>query len=107
MDKNFDDIHKTCYDSITKCDGDIRKELFANVVLSGGTTMFPGIVERMNKELMTLAPANTRVIAAPTRKYSVWIGGSILASQSTMKEMWLSMQEYERFGPSVVHKKFP
>lgn len=60
MDKNFDDIHKTCYDSITKCDGDIRKELFANVVLSGGTTMFPGIVERMNKELMTLAPKGHR-----------------------------------------------
>ena len=35
-------IHETCYNSIMKCDVDIRKDLYANTVLSGGTTMFPG-----------------------------------------------------------------
>ena len=35
-------IHETCYNSIMKCDVDIRKDLYANTVLSGGSTMFPG-----------------------------------------------------------------
>ena len=66
-----------------KCDVDIRKDLYANIVLSGGTTMFQGIGERMTKELTALAPSTMKikVIAPPERKYSVWIGGSILSAQ--------------------------
>merc|ERR1712182_188773 len=65
-----------------KCDVDIRKDLYANVVLSGGTTMYAGIADRMSKEITALAPASMKVkiIAPPERKYSVWIGGSILSS---------------------------
>lgn len=68
-----------------KCDVDIRKDLYGNVVLSGGTTMFPGIGERMMKEMSQLAPQSIKikVVAPPERKYSVWIGGSILSSLST------------------------
>merc|ERR1712058_74065 len=78
-------IHETCYNSIMKCDVDIRKDLYANTVLSGGTTMFPGIADRMQKEITALAPPTMKIkiIAPPERKYSVWIGGSILASLST------------------------
>merc|ERR1719159_2146714 len=79
-------IHDTTFQSIMKCDVDIRKDLYANVVLSGGTTMFSGIGERMTKELTALAPSTMKikVIAPPhERKYSVWIGGSILSSLST------------------------
>merc|ERR1711890_64315 len=42
--------HETVYNSIMKCDVDIRKDLYANSVLSGGTTMFPGIADRMQKK---------------------------------------------------------
>merc|ERR1719225_153596 len=80
-------IHETTYNSIMKCDVDIRKDLYANVVLSGGSTMYPGIADRMQKEITALAP-NTmkiKIIAPPERKYSVWIGGSILASLSTFQ----------------------
>merc|ERR1719378_1091644 len=49
-------IHETPYNSIMKCDVDIRKDLYANTVLSGGTTMFPGIADRMQKEISSLAP---------------------------------------------------
>ncbi len=45
------------------------------------------------------------IIAPPERKYSAWIGGSILASLSTFKQMWISQQEYEETGPSIVHRK--
>merc|ERR1712105_356825 len=65
-------IHKTTYNSIMKCDVDIRKDLYANTVLSGGTTMYPGIADRMQKEITALAPSTMKIkiIAPPERKYS-------------------------------------
>ncbi|XP_073150397.1 actin-97-like isoform X1 [Henckelia pumila] len=103
-------IHESTYSSIMKCDEDIRKDLYGNIVLSGGSTMFPGIAERMSKEITALAPSsmNVNVVAPPERKYSVWIGGSILASLSTFQQMWITKAEYNEYGPSIVHKKcFP
>jgi actin-related protein len=100
-------IHETAYNSIMHCDVDIRKDLYANTVLSGGTTMFPGIADRMQYEIKNLAPATMKIkiIAPPERKYSVWIGGSILASLSTFQAMWISKQEYDESGPNIVHRK--
>eukprot|EP00105_Crassostrea_gigas_P024552 XP_011444817.1 PREDICTED: actin, cytoplasmic [Crassostrea gigas] len=104
---NSSGIHETTYNSIMKCDAEVYKDLYANIVLSGGTTMFPGIADRMQKEVTTLAPPTMKVkiIAPPERKYSVWIGGSILASLSTFQPMWISKQEYDESGPSIVHRK--
>ncbi|KAI4465486.1 actin [Holotrichia oblita] len=100
-------IHETTYNSIMRCDVDIRKDLYANTVLSGGSTMFPGIADRIQKEIAALAPASMKIkiIAPPERKYSVWIGGSILASLTTFQQMWISKQEYEECGPVIVHRK--
>ncbi|CAL4084914.1 unnamed protein product [Meganyctiphanes norvegica] len=100
-------IHETGYSSIMKCDIDIRKDLFANIVMSGGTTMYPGIADRMQKEITSLAPSTLKIkiIAPPERKYSVWIGGSILASLSTFQTMWITKDEYEESGPGIVHRK--
>jgi actin len=113
-----------------KCDVDIRKDLYSNIVMSGGTTMYPGIADRMQKEITALAPSSMKIkiVAPPERKYSVWIGGSILASLSTFQQMWVSkqvsftklfliiksmntdvsvtlFQEYDESGPSIVHRK--
>lgn len=65
-----------------KCDVDLRRELYKNIVLSGGSTMFPGIAERISKEISELASPSVevKVNAPPKRKYSAWIGGSILSS---------------------------
>jgi actin-related protein len=100
-------IHTTTYNSIMKCDVDIRKDLYGNIVLSGGTTMFENIDARMEKEIVALAPPamKIKIVAPPERKYSVWIGGSILASLSTFQQMWISKQEYDESGPSIVHRK--
>jgi len=105
--KEQDGIHRLTYDSIQKCDIDIRKDLYTNVVLSGGTTMFLGIDKRLTKELTSLAPASVKVkiVAPPERKYSVWIGGSILSSLSTFQDMWISKDEYDESGPGIVHRK--
>jgi len=100
-------IHEAAYNSIMKCDIDVRKDLYANIVLSGGSTMFPGISDRMQKEVSALAPPTLKIkiIAPPERKYSVWIGGSILSSLSSFQEMWISKSEYDESGPSIVHRK--
>ncbi|XP_028395218.1 actin, cytoplasmic-like [Dendronephthya gigantea] len=100
-------ITDTCYNSIMKCDIDIRKDLYANTVLAGGSTLFPGFADRMEKEITTLAPPTMKikVIAPPERKYSVWIGGSILASLSTFQQMWISKEEHDETGPSIVNQK--
>ncbi|XP_048760101.2 actin-like isoform X2 [Ostrea edulis] len=101
-------IHKITNDSIMKCDVDMNiKDLYANTVLAGGSTMYPGIADRMQKEITALAPSTMKIkiIAPPERKYSIWIGGSILASLSTFQQMWISKGEYEEYGSSIVHKK--
>ena len=93
--------------------------------------MFAGIGDRMTKELTTLVPPAHKVkvknifllrlyftkrdlnfsififqvICPPERKYSVWIGGSILSSLSTFQQMWISKQEYDESGPGIVHRK--
>jgi actin-related protein len=105
--KEASGVHDCTFQTIMKCDVDIRKDLYQNIVLSGGTTMYPGIGERMTKEISALAPATmkVKVVAPPERKYSVWIGGSILSSLSTFQSMWISKAEYDESGPSIVHRK--
>jgi len=105
--KETQGIHLQIFDSITSCDIDLQRDLFNNIVLSGGTTMFPGIADRIGKELVRLTPDSVavRVIAPPERKYSVWIGGSILASLNTFQSNWITREEYEEGGPQIVHQK--
>ena len=100
-------LHESLYNSILQCDVDIRQDMYASIVLSGGSMMFPGIAERMLGELAHVAPPRTKVkvIAPPERKYSVWIGGSILASLTSFNSMWISREEYLETGSKIVHMK--
>jgi len=100
-------FHEMTYNSINKCDIDVRRDLYSNIVLSGGTTMFKNLPERLGKEIGNLAPSSVKpkVVAPPERKYSVWIGGSILSSLTTFQTMWIKKQEYDEAGPSIVHNK--
>lgn len=100
-------IHELAFNSIMKCDIDIRSDLFSNIVLSGGSTMFKGFPARLEKELVALAPteANIKIIAPPERKYAVWIGGSILASLSSFQEEWITRNDYDEHGPGIVHQR--
>lgn len=105
--KESDGIHEMTHNSIQKCDIDIRRDLYENTVLSGGSTMFPNIDSRLTHEMGKLAPASIKckVIAPAERKYSVWIGGSILSSLSSFSEQWVRRDEYDECGPSIVHRK--
>ena len=102
-------IAEACNNSIQKCDIDIRKEIYNNIVLSGGTSMFNGLPERFAKEIKALATESmkeeVKVIASPERKYADWIGGSILTSISTFESCWITKDEYEEYGVNIIHKK--
>ncbi|MFX0061849.1 MAG: actin, cytoplasmic 2 [Candidatus Hermodarchaeota archaeon] len=99
-------MHEAIYESIQKCDIDLRKELYQNIVLSGGSTMFPGLKERLHKELTEMIPESIeiRIVAPPERRYSVWIGGSILSSLKTFQRLWVSRKEYQEYGASVIKR---
>lgn len=105
--KELPGIHELAFDSVMKCDVDLRRELFKNVCLLGGTTMIPGFPERLIKELVSRVPSTMKVKAiAPSQRMLVaWIGGSVLASLSVFETMLISKKEYEEAGASVVHRK--
>lgn len=102
-------IHEQCHQSIMKSDLDMRKELYNNIILSGGSSMFDYLPERLNKEIQKLAPSmsssNVKVIAMPERNYSTWIGASILSSLGNFQIMWIAKSEYDDAGPQIVHRK--
>ena len=106
-EKGFAEI---CNDLIQNCDLDLRKDLYNCIVLSGGNSMFSGLPERLAKEIKLLAPKNMeeeiKVIANKERKYGVSIGGLILSSIATFKEILVKKEFYEEYGFSIVEKKF-
>ena len=101
----------TTHRAITTCDVEIKRDLYSNIVLSGGTTLFPGMAERLQKDISSLVSFHLKpklkvsVVAPPKRKHSTWFGGSILASLSAFQDMWITKAQYEEGGPSVVHRK--
>merc|ERR1719333_1294463 len=109
-------LHELTKKTIDDCDLDVRKDLLANIVMSGGTTMFPNMPERLQAEVEKLVAegAKVKVIAPPERMISVWIGGSILASLSTFSRMWINQYSqpdasppitgYDEVGPRIVHQ---
>ncbi|XP_003378527.1 alpha-centractin [Trichinella spiralis] len=92
---------------IQKSDIELRRQLYQNIILSGGSTLFPGFGDRLLNEVKRLAPKDIKIrITAPQeRLFSTWIGGSILASLDTFRKMWISKKEYEDEGARVVHRK--
>lgn len=105
--KSCSSIHKLAWNSVSASDIDVRKDLCKNIILSGGTTMYEGISERLKEEIIKLAPAGAeiRVIAAADRKYAVWKGGSTLASLSTFASSWVTAEDYQEHGAAVIHRK--
>ncbi|GCB84054.1 actin-1-like [Scyliorhinus torazame] len=100
-------LHALAMKSLEKCRAEHRPELLNNIVLSGGSSMFPGFAERIQREMGELAPSRAKlnVYASPQRKFSVWIGGSITACLNTFQSMWISRREYDEKGPVIVHRK--
>ena len=100
-------LHECISQSIKKTDLDIRQDFYGSIVLSGGSTMFPGMAERISKELRALSSpsAKINIIARPDRKWAPWVGGSRLASMANFQDKFISIDEYDEIGPLVVHVK--
>ncbi|XP_022850063.1 actin-related protein 4-like [Olea europaea var. sylvestris] len=99
-------------ESINKCDVDIRRELFSSILLAGGTASMQQLKERLEKDLLEESPqaARVKVLAsgnATERRFSVWIGGSILASLGSFQQMWFSKSEFEEHGAPYIQRKCP
>jgi actin-related protein len=107
MGKECDSIQMLCWSSISDSDIDVRKELAKNIILSGGTTMYEGIADRLKNEVTALAASGmeVRIIASADRKFAVWKGASTLASLSTFETSWISAADYQEKGSAIVHTK--
>ena len=104
--KNGNGISQTCYDMILKCNNDIKKDLYNSIILAGGYTLFNGFPERFSKEMKFLVPESmkeeVKVIFSPERKFSVWIGSSILSSISIFISEWITKKDYEEKGAMAI-----
>ncbi|KAL8453085.1 hypothetical protein Emed_000955 [Eimeria media] len=88
------------------------RDLLSVMILTGGCSSIPGMVERVSRELVedpaVCGGQKVRLLAAPgslERRYSTWVGGSILSSLSSFQAAWCSREEYEEHGPAVVQRK--
>ncbi|XP_072170601.1 actin-1-like [Diadema setosum] len=100
-------IHEAIQNTVMRCDVDIRNDLLANIVLSGGPTMYPGLSERLQKELATLFPSSTEVKVTAPRNHASWVGGSMFAIQSQLSGgLWVCKVEYDECGPRIVRRFF-
>ena len=93
--------------SIMKSDIDLRSKLYSQIVLAGGSTLTPRFGDRLLYDLRARSPAHTRIriSAPPERLYSSYVGGSILASLATFKNMWVSKEQYEEEGSRILHRR--
>ncbi|CAH0394012.1 unnamed protein product [Bemisia tabaci] len=105
--EEYEGLHEVLLLAIQKSDMDLRRVLYQNIVLSGGSTLFKGFGDRLLAEIKKLSSKDTKIrISAPQeRLYSTWIGGSILASLDTFKKMWVSKQEFHDGGLREFHRK--
>lgn len=107
MGKKDVGIHKTIVNAVKKCDLGVSRLFFKNIVLSGGSTLFPGMEARLLGELKKVVPADmaVNVLAPAERRYSAWIGGSMLSSFSTFSSMLMTKADFDEHGASIVHRK--
>ena len=95
------------YNAIAQCGAEIQPDLYGGVVLVGGSTLFPGMTDRLSRELSVLSPpgVEVKVTVSPKGQDSVWTGGSILASFTNFETQWCSKQEFEETGPGIFRRR--
>ncbi|KAJ2918132.1 hypothetical protein MD484_g2328, partial [Candolleomyces efflorescens] len=101
-------VHSLVNVAIGKADSSVQSQLYNNIVVAGGNTMFPGFANRLESEIVNLAPATTTVsVVAPSdRDLATWLGGSILSSLQVFRQMLVTKEEYEEKGPSAIQSRW-
>ncbi|KAK9381576.1 actin family [Kockiozyma suomiensis] len=114
-------IAEFLFNTIQAADLDVRSSLYKAIVLSGGSSMYPGLPSRLEKELKQLwltrvlngdpsrlSKFKVRIEDPPRRRHMVFLGGAVLANIMADKEhMWITKQEWEEQGPRVLDKLGP
>jgi actin-related protein len=106
-------LHKLVHESLAAVgDVDVRKDLAANIVLTGASSLLPNMEQRLSLETsrMTSSAYKCKVLAsrhAVERSCAAWIGGSILSSLGSFQQLWLSRTEYEEYGATLAIQRFP
>lgn len=92
-----------------KCEDTVRKLLYENISLAGGSTMFSNLNNRLQMSVSGLAPPTSvvKITDVPSRQYIGWTGGATMTNMSTFESMWITKQEYQERGSSIVHQKCP
>ncbi|XP_039604026.1 uncharacterized protein LOC120525628 isoform X4 [Polypterus senegalus] len=102
-------IHESIFRSILRCDMDLRQSFVNNIILSGGSTLFPGLPHRLQDEIQSMVPAClsdlVRVSSPKDRDFAVWIGGAVLANLPSFRSAWISREEYDENGANIVFRK--
>lgn len=107
IESEMSGVHDIVHKAVSACKVDVRGIMYENIVLAGGNTLFPFLPDRLENTVAQLAPPDTKIeISAPVgRKYSTWIGGSILASSHNFEGLLINRDEYDEKGPAIVHQK--
>ncbi|GMF09664.1 unnamed protein product [Phytophthora lilii] len=99
-------LHRMLYDAVHLCDADLRRDMLTNIILCGGGSLTPGITERLHAELTRLVPSTFKLrfttVTKIERQFSVFIGGSILASLGSFQQLWVSKREYDEVGAQAL-----
>ncbi|CAC5412301.1 ACTR3 [Mytilus coruscus] len=104
---------------IQNCPIDVRRGLYKNVVLSGGSTMFKDFGRKMQRDVKRVVdarlkiseelsqgrikpkPIDVQVITHHMQRYAVWFGGSMLASTPEFYKVCHTKADYDEYGPSI------
>ncbi len=106
-------LHELVKESLSAvADADVRKELCGNIILTGASSLYSNLEQRLSLEAQYLVPNiyKCKVIATRNtveRRFAPWIGGSVLSSLGSFQQLWLSKQEYAEFGMALATQRFP
>uniref|UniRef100_A0A8C8SE30 Actin like 10 n=1 Tax=Pelusios castaneus TaxID=367368 RepID=A0A8C8SE30_9SAUR len=109
LEQNSPGLHLLAFQSLQKLPDECKEDMTGNIVLSGGSSMFPGFPERICSELEALLHGKgyrIKILATPKRSTAVWAGGSMVASLKSFRHVWMRKGEYQECGAAYVHKKF-
>ncbi|KPI89168.1 putative actin-related protein 2 [Leptomonas seymouri] len=120
MDVDSPGISAVLWESIEAADVDVRKVLYESIVLSGGSTLFPGfgarltrdmkelyLTEKLKGDMNRMARCPIQVNEPPRRQYMAYMGGALVAELSAdQPEMWTSLERYQEDGVSAVVARY-
>ncbi|XP_067824272.1 uncharacterized protein [Heptranchias perlo] len=107
LGKDIQNLPALAHSVIERCSEETRNDMYANIVLAGGNTMFKNMEQRFQQEVTDLAKPGTKVkvLASPNRNYLSWKGAAILSGLSNFHQMCVSHRDFEEFGATVLHRK--